>query len=471
MIFHLTDEQQSVYEIIKGHPNNGILTLNAPAGTGKTEIIKYIYKNLFRMVFDNKLMKSYPNIIILAPTHKACIVINKKLGLNQCCKTIHQFLKAEQEINEETGEIYFVMNHNLIKNTMILIDEASMVNKDMFERFEELSLNNLIVFIGDAFQIPPVMEDASMVFKSRNPLTLTKNMRSQNSLSSHYLSKFRNGVEKIVSTQINNEDKKNKNFIYRTFDIKKDVVILAWTNAKVKYWNSVIREYKFNDDEKDVELQKYYIGENLIFSGYRKIDEDLKYYSSDIIEIKNLKIISLEIEYPTCVHMTNTDIKKEDIVYGNIDDLYTSKNKEIIKEKKQKGCELCGIKSHRKESKNIKFYEIKDQNNIIWLKSVNIENKEIKLILAEYRNKALIIPNIEKERKKMGWIDYYAMKNCYDSELNYSYACTVHKSQGSQWKDVFVDINNIRFNKKMNDNTRLAYTAISRMSDNVYFTT
>ena len=456
----LTDEQNEVYDTIltylKQNPNNryilnefGILVLNAPAGTGKTHLITYINNNL------------NVNMVILAPTHKACEVINSKLENQKGCSTIHRFLNAEEEIDEITGEITFKMKNKAISNHLIIIDEASMVNKNMFEKFTLLSKNNLVFFIGDAFQIPPVKESKSVVFTLQNQLTLTKNMRSTKSLSNHYLQKFRDGVEKISTTMINMNDKKNNSFIRNEFKNNKDVIILAWTNSKVKHWNNLIREHKFYDklDELD-KLDKFYKDEKLLFSGYRcvnadlknNIPEDIKYYSNDTINIKYLEKKNLDIKYPKCQHMINTDLKG------------TGLNMEISHEKRKNGCSLCDIKSHRNESKSIKFYEITDQYNVVWYKSIYEEFKDIRVILNEYKHKALKLKNKET------WIEYYSMKNKYDPELNYSYSSTVHKAQGSAWDTVFVDINNIRFNKSMSDNTRLAYTAVSRMSDTVYFT-
>ena len=441
----LTEEQNHIYKTILNHLNTkyiltkfGILVLNAPAGTGKTHIITYLHNSL------------KANIIILAPTHKACEVINSKLG-NKNCNTIHRFLNATEEIDEITGEITFVMQSSSITDTIIIIDEASMVDKDMFNNFIELSKTNLIVFIGDAFQIPPVKESKSLVFTLPNPLTLTKNMRSTNSLSNHYLQKFRDGVERIGTTMINNIDKKNKNFILNQFSKKEDIIILAWTNSKVKYWNNLIREDLFNDKIID-NLEKFYQGEKLVFSGYRPINKEIKYYSNDIVKIKYLKIQFLDIKFPSCQHMTNSDEKGVGL------------DMKECNEKKKGGCKVCDIKSHKTPSKSIKFYTIIDQNDIVWNKSFDEDNKEIRVILNEYKHKALKLKN------KNVWKEYYSMKNQYDPELNYSYASTVHKAQGSAWNTVFVDINNIRFNKSMSDNTRLAYTAVSRMSDTVYFT-
>ena len=48
------------------------------------------------------------------------------------------------------------------------------------------------------------------------------------------------------------------------------------------------------------------------------------------------------------------------------------------------------------------------------------------------------------------------------------YASTVHKSQGSTYREVFVDLNNITKNNNWREVARLVYVAITRASENVH---
>ena len=47
-------------------------------------------------------------------------------------------------------------------------------------------------------------------------------------------------------------------------------------------------------------------------------------------------------------------------------------------------------------------------------------------------------------------------------EVDYGYALTVHKSQGSTYDDVYIEYNNILSNLKEIERNKLLYTAITR---------
>jgi ATP-dependent exoDNAse (exonuclease V) alpha subunit len=53
------------------------------------------------------------------------------------------------------------------------------------------------------------------------------------------------------------------------------------------------------------------------------------------------------------------------------------------------------------------------------------------------------------------------------AQLNYGYAITVHKSQGSTFKNVFIDIMDIFSNYKQEERIKCLYTAITRSSQSL----
>jgi exodeoxyribonuclease-5 len=53
-------------------------------------------------------------------------------------------------------------------------------------------------------------------------------------------------------------------------------------------------------------------------------------------------------------------------------------------------------------------------------------------------------------------------------EVDYGYALTVHKSQGSTYDDVFIEYNNLQANKKDTEKYKLLYTAITRSANKIH---
>ena len=53
-------------------------------------------------------------------------------------------------------------------------------------------------------------------------------------------------------------------------------------------------------------------------------------------------------------------------------------------------------------------------------------------------------------------------------DVDYGYALTVHKSQGSTYEDVYVEYNNILSNRKEIEKLKLLYTAITRSANKLY---
>lgn len=442
-----TDEQTEFIEAVQVliECKIGIMGLDAPAGTGKSSVIKYI-----RSINKSK------NILVLAPTHKACSLFDFPVI------TIHKFLNAEKNIDDD-GEIFFDFKIPIIdKIDLIIIDEASMVSELMYSTFKKLSESVPILFCGDKSQIPPVEESTSIIFQEVKCSTFTKNMRSRDSLSNHWLKKFKDAISNDSIIRV---DKTPSIVVYNSFKNKEDSIVLAWTNRQVSHWNNIIRKNLFFTKDNTNALKKYYENEKLVFSGYRNTlnqkealnkpwfqnlnlkvnfklvdsnDSPIKYYSSDMFTIKKIETQEVFIPFFRCQHQ--------------VDSL------------KLRKCIACNIKGHNTLGHDINFYVLTDDNGITWLKAFDKEQEElVNSILLDLRNHCKHI------KEKQLWKTYYDIKEIINPNINYIYASTIHKAQGSQWSNVFVDIDNIRFCRDHSLSSRLQYTAVSRMINEILF--
>ena len=78
-------------------------------------------------------------------------------------------------------------------------------------------------------------------------------------------------------------------------------------------------------------------------------------------------------------------------------------------------------------------------------------------------NKCDLQTEVEKKINKLYQEYQYNFVDCF-AQLNYGYCITVHKSQGSTFKNVFVDINDILDNNNINETSKCLYTSITRSS-------
>lgn len=425
----MNPEQQTFYDRVFSEQGYKELVLDAQGGSGKTFTIQQI-------------LRRCPSMMVIAPTHKACSLFKKK---NIHAQTIHRFLNADAEIDKETGEEFFTFKPK-DKNVSVIVDECSMVSKDMYRALLETCKQ--IIFVGDRCQLPPIGESCSPVFDIPEIYTLQTNMRvgmNPDSISAYYLAKFREGVSK-PNMRIR-VDKKPMEFMLRYFRDHTDVVALAFTNLRVADLNHKIREFLFGSNNK-----KYYIDEKLVFSGYRTTGEVigtresefgdqveyLNYYSSDIIEICQLDKVSKFIRYQVdhCDHKDHS--------------------KRVLR------CDECGITGRMARGHEITFYEITDQNGIKWYCPETGLN-HLKDIIAAYK------ASCKKICSRKLWKEYIGFCNTYNPDLKYKYASTVHKYQGSQSKIVFVDIDNIRICRDQETRAKMEYTAASRYSGLLFF--
>lgn len=116
------------------------------AGTGKTTLLKHI-------------ASTYGEPLVLTPTGKAALRVREATGLR--ASTIHRWLYHVGE-NITTGEMEFKRKEkNLIEqpqNRLIVIDEASMVGRDLWEDVWDVCqiLGMRILLVGDTFQLAPI---------------------------------------------------------------------------------------------------------------------------------------------------------------------------------------------------------------------------------------------------------------------------------------------------------------------------
>ena len=130
------------------------------AGTGKTTLIGALVKTL-----DSLKQR----VVLMAPTGRAAKVFALYSG--HPAHTIHRRIYRQKSLTDETS---FSLNENLARNTLFIVDEASMIGDDSFGSTFGSGhlLDDLVQFVysgegcrllmvGDTAQLPPVGQDES----------------------------------------------------------------------------------------------------------------------------------------------------------------------------------------------------------------------------------------------------------------------------------------------------------------------
>lgn len=256
----LNEQQQKVLDIcldfLKSKSGKKELIVSGYAGTGKTSIIPYILEH------ERPLNPfAYQDNNVFAYTGKACVVLRRK-GIS--ANTLHSFLYHSVTKIDEKGERYIEIQERPLNCfqgiNYIIIDEASMVSRKIYDRLKLISdqFGMKIIFIGDDFQLPPVKDDFNVM---TNPdITLTEICRTDKDNPIVFLANLARNGEKIPY------GKWGESGHFHLRQLKDDYLekydeLLCWTNERRIALNNRMRQLLFGE-KADVNVA--YAGERMI---------------------------------------------------------------------------------------------------------------------------------------------------------------------------------------------------------------
>lgn len=439
----LNKQQQSVYEEVLDKLRRNCLsvyTIIGSAGTGKTFTIQ-------RIVEQIKRENPKANICLSAPTHKAVKVLKKmaaEKGLADVdFATIYSLLKLKVDIDDSgrhkvQKNLFSDSPEPIYSYQVVIIDEASMINSEVYDNILNTQFSSnppIIIFMGDALQLPPVGGKESKVFNSVQSCgTLTQIMRYGGSIGS-----LVEGSKKAVRSKqpfnpleyshfadeslhylnnINWLELAMEMFSSQQYQDDSDYCkVLAFTNEKVAALNTLIRSAIYGGDP-----EKFYPGEVVIANKPIVISQDTVANTND--ELKVLEVTDSEIRSP--FKITKPSYKglglKLEVLTGSY-------------------------------SQAIRLNVVHPEHESNFLKD------SLKL-----RDVAL---SASQPTKKQAWRAYYDHLSL-SAPLTYNYALTVHKSQGSGFTHCFVDATNIESCKDKTRQSSLYYVALSRAKKGLY---
>ncbi len=246
------------------------LVIEGRSGSGKSTLTEHLINVARKQASMLQLLTNEKNQIAVhctATTNKAARVLSEKA--NEPSQTIHSFLGLKVENNFRTGKTYLkkTKDYKKYKDTLIIIDEASMVNSDLLKEIREATNTCKVVYIGDPYQLAPVKETTCPVFDSvKHKAILTMIMRQgKGSPIAALGDKFRETVETgefpDIEPFIDNKEiirvtgPEFQHMVNNTFTkgmCENKAKIVAWTNNQVQSYNGYVRSLFTTSEEFEV---------------------------------------------------------------------------------------------------------------------------------------------------------------------------------------------------------------------------
>lgn len=241
-------------------PLEQVFVLQGYSGCGKSTLVRHILDRLPNLQRTIQLINPEAprySPLLTATTNKAAENLAYITG--ESVRTIHSLLGLRVIVDYETKVTNLVPKRNIspVLNSLIFIDEASFIDKQLLNAIFKYSNNCKYVFIGDPAQLAPVKSKSTPVFAAGFPgAALTEVVRQAEGNPIVELStKFRHTVNtgeffsfvpdgvNVIHVERNDFDQLVLEEFSRPEWKHLDSKVLAWTNKAVINYNKGIREH------------------------------------------------------------------------------------------------------------------------------------------------------------------------------------------------------------------------------------
>lgn len=432
---------------------NDILVVNGYAGTGKTTAVSAVIS----------VMKEFgTKCILLAPTGRAAKVLSSYAG--QPAYTIHKHIYRQKSVGGD-GFGQFSLAPNKDKETLFIVDEVSLIGIDAGPQqstaafgtgnlledlisFVRAGVECKVILIGDSAQLPPVGLDAS-------PALLPEYM------------KMMGGVQFAqLSTVV--RQRHESGILYNATMIRQIQAELEYGPGVMDICDLGLETQPFDDIER-------ISGGELI----EKIGDAYSAYGEDdtiILCRSNKRAIKYNLGIRSTVQFKEERLVRDDklMIVKNcyqfleeVEGMDYIANGDIAKlQKISKFEERYGL--HFAEAR-ISFPDYDDQEIVAKVVLDTLESESASLT---YEQSNMLYQGVNEDyahitTKKKRYEAVREDKYYNALQLKYANAITCHKSQGGQWRCVFID--NPFWQEELTvDDLKWLYTAITRATEKVY---
>jgi exodeoxyribonuclease-5 len=446
--FNPTVEQSEAFEVLAGFivatRKDIVLLFKGYAGTGKTTMLGATVKML-----DSLKQKT----VLMAPTGRAAKVFSEYAGHN--AYTIHKKIYRKKSFSEDFDG--FMLMENLHKDTLFIVDEASMISNeptgtnvfgsgrllDDLMAYIYSGENCKLILLGDTAQLPPVL------------------LKKSPALNAKYLKRYDLQVAEIQLTQVVRQAQ-DSGILLNATNIRN-----ALRSGKIGIYPKILTENlpdvkKIGGDELIEEISSSYnrtgIDDTIVIC---RSNKNANIYNNGI---RN-RILYREEEISTGDRLMVVKNNYFWIKSENDSDFIA--NGEIIRvmrvhrHEEMYGFRFCNV-----------LVAFEDDDTTMELKILlDTLSSESPALTNEQNNRLFTAINenyadIKNKRERMKSIKNDPYFNAI--QVKYAYSVTCHKAQGGQWSNVFLDVGYVTEEMMGEDFYRWLYTAFTRATKKLF---
>lgn len=419
-------------------------TLYGAAGTGKTTVALAILD-----IFKGS------RVAVSAPTHKAKDTIAKTT--NRQGLTLHSLLGLRPNLDladfDPSNPSFEPMAEEQIYNyDIIIVDECSMISAALYKNITDKAIQakKLVLFMGDAKQLPPVNEVISKVFLLPNKIELEEIVRQKEGNPNQQV------LLEARDDAATNSNLIPQRFLNADFNINrnnpenKEQGYLV-TGSQEEFYSKLIELYSDTEAKYNMNFIKTLAYTN---NAVEKLNKFIKARINPSSEI--LSEGDFLLGYTTCMAPNGSTILVQNssdyfIYHCQITtvkiSMVTYKVFRVMISQTGKTIDILHPDSYPDFKRILGGLYEKAIKNRAWRPYY------------VYKDKFIIMQDFKHDTLKDRWGNQAVMaKKCIDL----GYAMTVHKAQGSTYDNVAIIYNNFAYCRKEKERKQLTYVALSR---------
>ena len=423
---------------------NSALLLKGYAGTGKTSLVGALVKTM-----SGLKQKS----VLLAPTGRAAKVLSNYAG--QQAFTIHKKIYRQDAFSNDLSA--FHPSDNLHKDTLFIVDEASMISNqgidshyfgsgrllDDLIHYVYSGENCRLMLMGDSAQLPPVMQEESPALQA--DILKGYNLQVDEIQLTEVVRQDLNSGILYNATLLRDSLRNNRVEIYPKLTVKGFADIQMINGSELI--EAISNAYSKDGLDDTIVISRSNKRANIYNNGIRN---QILYREEELSTGDRLMIVKNNYFW------TRNNKEIDFIANGEIVQVLRVRNESHLY-----GFRFCDV--------TVRFQDYDMELDIkILLDTLQTEapalpkelnDKLFYTILEDYQD----ISTKSGKMKKMKENPHYNVV-----QVKYAYAITCHKAQGGQWKNVFLDIGYMTEEMLGENFYRWLYTAMTRATDRLY---